>query len=82
VGAFDGLVQSSRSKKKEVSSNDLEMHMHFFEHHTSQELLKMFTAKGEKELNPQAKLAVAKLLFGLDKSVEDADRAIRLMKVC
>jgi hypothetical protein len=76
-----GLFNLSKSEKKERSSNDLEMHMHFFEHHTSQELLRMFTAKGEKELNPVAKLAVAKLLFGLDKSVEDAEREIRLRKV-
>jgi hypothetical protein len=56
--------------------DDLKKHLHFYEHHSSAELLARFTAKGHKELDPIAKLAVAKLLFGLDKTVEDAEREI------
>jgi hypothetical protein len=55
---------------------DLKKQLHHFRHHDSESLLHLFLAKDGNELKPTAKLAVAKLLFGLDKTVEDAEREV------
>lgn len=61
--------------------DDLKRHLHFYKHHSSWDLLARFTARGHNELDPVAKLAVAKLLFGLDKTVEDAEKEIMKRKL-
>jgi hypothetical protein len=55
---------------------DLKTQLHIYKHHGSQELLRLFAVKDGAKLSPVAKLAVAKLLFGLDKTVEDAEKKL------
>lgn len=57
-------------------SEELKMELYLHRHYSSQELLARFTAKDGKYTHPAARLAIAKLLFGLDKTIEYAERRV------
>lgn len=61
----------------ETFSEELKMELYLHRHYNTQELVARFTARNGESSRPTARLAIAKLLFGLDKTVEDAERCLR-----
>ena len=60
----------------EAFYEELKLELYLHRDYSSQELLEKFTATNGKSPRPAARLAIAKLLFGLDKTVEDAERRL------
>ena len=58
-------------------SEELKMELYLHRHYDSQELLARFTASDSKAARPTKRLAIAKLLFGLDKTIEYAEERIK-----
>ena len=58
-------------------SEELKMELYLHRHYNSQELLVRFTASDSKAARPAKRLAIAKLLFGLDKTVEYAEELVK-----
>ena len=53
------------------------MELYLHRHYNSQELLARFTASDSKAAGPAKRLAIAKLLFGLDKTAEYAEDRVK-----
>ena len=62
-------------------SQELKLELYLHRHYSSEELLTIFTENDGKNARPMRRLAIAKLLFGLDKTIEDAEARIRQLRV-
>lgn len=60
----------------ETFSEELKLELYLHRHYNTQELVARFRARNSGSARPTARLAIAKLLFGLDKTVEDAERRL------
>ena len=70
-------VQPGSVTIAESFSEELKLELYLHRHYSSQELLARFTARNSESARPAASLAIAKLLFGLDKTIEYAEARVK-----
>lgn len=70
-------AQPGSANIAECFSEELKRELYLHRHYSSQELLARFTANDGKNASLAARLAIAKLLFGLDKTIEYAEGQVR-----
>jgi hypothetical protein len=73
----DRLPEPSNISIAEICAEQLKLELYLHRNYSSQELLAKFTAENGKTARTAARLAIAKLLFGLDTTIEDAERQVR-----